>query len=322
MLTTMRAALLRRPGTPDELEIAETAVPDRVNAEFLVKVVASSVNPIDAKTRAGRGVFGAIHTLPAVLGHDFSGVVVQSPYSAHPIKPGDEVFGMVMVPRFSGSYAEYVSVPSLSVVRKPSTLSHIEAAGVPLAALTAWGMVVEVAKAHEGQRMLIHAGSGGVGHFAVQFASYFGAHVIATTSTPNLTWLRSLGATELIDYTTTRFENVVRDVDVVIDLVGNVHDDTGTRSLKVVRPGGLIVNAPTGSWPTFQEDVAAAGMRGTDFKVAPDGNALAVIARLLESGNVKVHVQQIFALDEIADAHRAIESGHTRGKIVVKVAEG
>jgi NADPH:quinone reductase-like Zn-dependent oxidoreductase len=322
MLTTMRAALLRQPGAPEQFEIAETAVPDRVNAEFLVKVVASSVNPIDAKTRAGRGVFSAIHCLPAVLGHDFSGVVVQSPYSAHPIKPGDEVFGMVMVPRFSGAYAEYVSVPSLSVVRKPSTLSHIEAAGAPLAALTAWGMVVEVAKAHEGQRMLIHAGSGGVGHFAVQFASYFGAHVIATTSTPNISWLRSLGAAELIDYTTTRFEDVVRDVDVVIDLIGNVHDDTGTRSLTVLRPGGLIVNAPTGSWPTFQDDVAAAGMRGTDFKVAPDGNALAVIARLLESGNVKVHVQQIFALDEIAEAHRAIEGGHTRGKIVIKVAEG
>ena len=158
MLTTMRAALLRQPGAPEQLEISETAVPDRVNAEFLVKVVASSVNPIDAKTRAGRGVFAAIRDFPAVLGHDFSGVVVQSPFAAHPIKPGDEVFGMVMVPRFSGTYAEYVSVPSLSVVRKPSTLSHIEAAGVPLAALTAWGMVVEVAKAHEGQRMLIHAG--------------------------------------------------------------------------------------------------------------------------------------------------------------------
>ena len=101
-----------------------------------------------------------------------------------------------------------------------------------------------------------------------------------------------------------------------------MHDDTGTRSLRVLRPGGLIVNVPTGSWPTFQEDAAAAGMRGTDFKVAPDGNALAVIARLLESGNVKVHVQQIFALDQIAEAHRSIEGGHTRGKIVVKVAEG
>jgi NADPH:quinone reductase-like Zn-dependent oxidoreductase len=322
MQTTMRAALLHRAGDADEFTVGEAPVPDRVNAEFLVKVVAAGLNPIDAKTRAGRGVFSAIKDFPAVLGHDFSGVVVQSPYAAHPIQPGDEVFGMVMVPRFSGTYAEYVSVPSLSVVRKPSTLSHIEAAGVPLAALTAWGMVVEVAKAHEGQRMLIHAGSGGVGHFAVQFASYFGAHVIATTSSPNVSWLRSLGAAEVVDYTTTRFEDAVRDVDVVIDLIGNVHDDTGSRSLSALRPGGLIVNAPTGSWPTFQEEITAAGVRGTDYKVAPDGNALAVICRLLESGNVRSHVDQIFALDQIAEAHRALESGHTRGKIVLKVAEG
>ncbi|ANF32703.1 NADPH:quinone reductase [Leifsonia xyli] len=322
MPKTMRAALLDDAGGPDALRLGETAYPDRVNAEFLVKVVAASVNPIDAKTRAGRGVFGAIHSFPAVLGHDFSGVVVESPYSAHPIRPGDEVFGMVAVPRSGGSYAEYVSVPALSVVKKPATLSHIEAAAVPLAALTAWGMVVEVAKAHEGQRMLIHAGSGGVGHFAVQFASYFGAHVIATASGSKASWLRSLGAAEVIDYRTTRFEDVVHDADVVIDLVGNVHDDTGTRSLAALRPGGLIVNAPTGSWPGFAEDAANAGVRGTDYKVAPDGNTLAVIARLLEAGNVRVHVDEIFPLDRIADAHAAIEGGHTRGKIAVKIAEG
>lgn len=322
MHETMRAALLDRAGDPEVLRMGEIASPSRVNAEFLVKVVAASVNPLDAKTRAGRGVFGAIADFPAVLGHDFSGVVVESPFHAHPIRPGDEVFGMVLVPRYTGTYAEYIAVPSLSVVRKPSTLSHIEAAGAPLAALTAWGMVVEVAKAHEGQRMLIHAGSGGVGHFAVQFASYFGAHVIATASGSNVSWLRSLGAAEVVDYSTTRFEDAVSEVDVVIDLIGNVHDDTGSRSLRVLRRGGLIVNAPTGSWPTFATEVAEVGVRGTDFKVAPDGNTLAVIARLLESGNVRVHVDQIFELDQVADAHRAIESGHTRGKIVLKVAEG
>ena len=322
MSKTMRAALLDAAGGPEALRIGEVPYPDTVNAEFLVKVVASGVNPIDAKTRAGRGVFDAIHSFPAVLGHDFSGVVVESPYSSHPLKPGDEVFGMLPVPRSGGSYAEYVSAPALSVVRKPATLSHIEAAAAPVAALTAWGMVVDVAKAHEGQRMLIHAGSGGVGHFAVQFASYFGAHVIATASGAKASWLRSLGAAEVIDYTTTRFEEVVHGADVVIDLIGNVHEDTGTRSLSVLRPGGLIVNAPTGSWPTFADDVAAAGVRGTGYKVAPDGNTLAVIARLLEAGNVRVHVDEIFPLDRIADAHTAIESGHTRGKIVLKVAEG
>jgi NADPH:quinone reductase-like Zn-dependent oxidoreductase len=161
-----------------------------------------------------------------------------------------------------------------------------------------------------------------VGHFAVQFASYFGAHVIATASGSKASWLRALGASEVVDYTTTRFEDVVEEVDVVIDLVGNVHDSTGSRSLSVLRPGGLIVNAPTGSWPGFAEEIRAAGVRGTDFKVAPDGNTLAVIARLLESGNVRVHVDEIYGLDDIAAAHRAIEEGHTRGKIVVKVAEG
>ncbi|GAA0429799.1 NADP-dependent oxidoreductase [Leifsonia naganoensis] len=322
MPKTMRAALLDAAGGPESLRIGDTISPDRVNAEFLVKVVAAGVNPLDAKTRAGRGVFDAIHSFPAVLGHDFSGVVVESPYSAHPLRPGDEVFGMVMVPRFGGSYAEYISVPSLSVVRKPSTLSHIEAAAAPLAALTAWGMVVEVAKAHEGQRMLIHAGSGGVGHFAVQFASYFGAHVIATASGSHAAWLRSLGAAEVVDYTTTRFEDAVEEVDVVIDLIGNVHDDTGSRSLSVLRPGGLIINAPTGSWPGFEDEIAAAGVRGTRYRVAPDGSTLGVISRLLEAGNVRVHVDQIYALEQIADAHRAVESGHTRGKVVLKIAEG
>ena len=129
MHETMRAAVIDGPGEPGVFRVADFAVPDRVSAEFLVKVVAAGVNPIDAKTRAGRGVFGAIRHFPSVLGQDFSGVVVQSPYEAHPIKPGDEVFGMVMVPRFGGAYAEYVTVPSISVVRKPSTLSHIEAAG-------------------------------------------------------------------------------------------------------------------------------------------------------------------------------------------------
>ena len=321
-MTTMRAMTMSEAGGPEVLSMTEIDRPVRVSAEILVKVVAAGVNPIDAKTRAGKGAFGAVKSFPVVLGNDFSGIVVEAPYAAHPLQPGTEVYGMGMVPRMSGAYAEYLTVAELSVIRKPSTLSHVEAAGVPLAALTAWGMVVETAKAHEGQRILIHAGAGGVGHFAVQFAAYFGAHVFATGSTRNLSWLRELGASEVIDHSTTRFEDLVHDVDVVIDLIGNVHDDTGSRSLKVLRPGGLIVNAPTGSWPTFQDEIAVAKVGGTDFKVAPDGNALAVICRLLESSNVRVHVDKIFPLDQIAEAHRVLEAGHTRGKIVLKVAEG
>lgn len=318
---TMRAVIIDRPGPPEELHEAEVPLPLRVSSEVLIRVVAAGVNPIDAKTRAGNGVAAAIEHWPAVLGQDFSGVVVESPYDSFALQPGDEVFGMAMVPRYSGSYAEYVSVPSISVVRKPATLAHLEAAAVPLAALTAWGLVVEVAKAHEGQRMLIHAAAGGVGHFAVQLAAYFGAHVTATGSTRNLSWLRELGAAKVVDYTAERFEDVVTGQDVVIDLVGNVHDMTGSRSLQTLRPGGLIVNAPTGSWPSFREEAAAAGVRATNYRVAPDGSTLAVIARLLASGDLHVHVEEVFDLADAAESHRRIERGHVRGKLVLKVSD-
>jgi NADPH:quinone reductase-like Zn-dependent oxidoreductase len=319
-MSTMRAVVVEGAGDPDVLRLTEVERPSTTNSEFLVKVIAAGVNPIDAKTRAGRGV-SSLLTYPAVLGNDFSGIVISSPYEGHPIKPGDEVYGMAQVPRNGGTYAEFVSVPSMSIARKPKALSHVEAAAVPLAALTAWGMVVELAKAHEGQRILIHAGAGGVGHFAVQFARFFGAWVIATGSTRNLGWLSELGANEVIDYTATRFDELVENVDVVIDLIGNVHDNTGSRSLSVLRPGGLIVNAPTGSWSTFIDDATAAGMRASHYKVSADGSTLAVISRLLESGDVRVFVDQVFPLDQAAEAHRALEGGHTRGKMVLKVSD-
>lgn len=321
-MTTMRAVIIDATGPADQLHPADVPMPVRTSAEFLVKVVAAGLNPIDAKTRAGSGVSAAIQRWPVILGNDFSGIVVEPPYHGHPIKPGDEVYGMTMVPRFDGAYAEYLTVPALCVARKPKGLSHVEAAGVPLAALTAWGAVVEVAKAHEGQRVLIHAGAGGVGHFAVQFAAFFGAHVIATGSERNEGWLRELGAREFVDYGSTRFEDAVSDVDVVIDLIGNVHDDTGSRSLTVLKPNGLIVNVPTGSWPTFLDEAAAAGVRASGYRVSPDGATLAIVSRLLQSGDVRVYVDQVFDLADAADAHRALETGHTRGKIVLKISDG
>ncbi|MEA9986876.1 MULTISPECIES: NADP-dependent oxidoreductase [Subtercola] len=317
----MRAAVIDATGSPEVLHVSTVRLPERINAEVLVKVAAAGVNPLDAKTRAGRGVSAAIPSFPYIVGQDFSGIVIESPYEGHPLKPGDEVYGMLSAPRGQGSYAEYVSAPSLQVCKKPGRLSLIEAAAVPVAALTAWGMVVDVAKAHEGQRILIHAAAGGVGHFAVQFAAYFGAYVIATSSPRNASWLRELGAAEIIDYTSTRFEDAVSNVDVVIDLIGNVHDDTGTRSLQTLRPGGLIVNAPTGSWPTLIPDAHALGLRATTYKVSPDASTLTVISRLINSGDVLVHVDEVFDLADAAEAHRRIEEGHTRGKLVICLAD-
>lgn len=319
-MSTMRAVVIDATGGAEQLHGATVARPVPANAEFLIKVVAAGVNPIDVKTRSGRGVAASISSFPVILGNDFSGIVVQSPFEAHPIKVGDEVYGMTMVPRFPGTYAEYISVPAMCVARKPRALSHVEAAGVPLAALTAWGAVVDVAKAHEGQRVLIHAGAGGVGHFAIQFAHFFGAHVTTTGSTRNASWLRELGANEVIDYSTTRFEDSVHDVDVVIDLIGNAQDATGSRSLSVLKPGGLMVSVPTGTWPTLAEDAAAAGVRATGYRVSADGSALAVISRLLESTDVRVFVDQVFDLEAAGEAHAALETGHTRGKIVLAVS--
>jgi NADPH:quinone reductase-like Zn-dependent oxidoreductase len=318
--THMRALVIDRAGGPDELHLAELPLPLAVGDELLVRVVAAGINPIDAKTRAGSGPAAVIPGFPAVLGNDFSGVVVRAPYDSFPLQPGDAVYGMARAPRIAGSYAEYLAVSSLSVARKPSAISHIEAAGIPLAALTAWGMVT-LAQAGPGQRMLVHAGSGGVGHFAVQFARHLGAHVTATGSTASVEFLRRLGAHDVIDYTSTRFDDELRGIDSVIDLIGNVHDNTGTRSLSVLRPNGLLVNAPTGSWPTMQEEAAAAGVRATGYKVPADGRVLDAITALIDNGTVRVNIDQVFDLADGAAAHRALEGGHTRGKIVLRVTD-
>ena len=317
----MRAAVIDDFGEADAVRIGDVPVPRPVGAEVLVRVLAASVNPIDLKTRAGRGSAAGVATWPAVLGSDFSGVVVRSPYEAFGLQPGDDVYGMSAAPRSGGSFAEYAAVPCTHLTRKPQVLSHTEAAAVPLAALTAWGAVVDQLKAHDGKRILIHAGAGGVGHFAVQFAAYFGAHVIATGSTRNLGWLRELGAAEVVDHTATRFEDAVGPVDAVLDLLGEGGDGSGPRSLGVLRPGGLLVNLPSGSWPTLMADAESAGVRATTYRVAPDAAALAVISRLITSGDVRVAVQDVFPLERIADAQRAVEGGHVRGKVVVQVAE-
>jgi len=255
-----------------------------------------------------------------VLGNDFSGIVVRSPYDTFPLQPGDAVYGMARPPRIAGSYAEYLAVSSMSVAHKPHAVSHTEAAGIPLAAMTAWGMVT-LAGAAPGQRMLVHAGSGGVGHFAVQFARHLGAHVTATGSTASVEFLHRLGAHTVIDYSTTRFEDELSGIDSVIDLIGNVHDQTGTRSLAVLRANGLLVNAPTGSWPTMQEEAAAAGVRATGYKVPADARVLDTITALIDNGTVRVNIDQVFDLADGAAAHRALEGGHTRGKIVLRVTD-
>lgn len=320
---TMRASVLTEFGGPEVLAYREDMpAPILCNSEALVRVFSAGVNPIDAKTRSGKGVAAAIPQLPWILGAEFAGVVVQPPYEFAPFQAGDEVVGMLFNPRFQGSYAEYVTAPILSLAKKPANLSMAEAGAVPLAALTAWNAIVEAGSVRHGMRILIHAGAGGVGHFAIQFAKVFGAHVVTTASTRNLEFCTSLGADEVIDYTSERFEDAITEpVDLVVDLIGNAHDATGSRSIACLADGGTFLSVPTGSFPTLHEEIKAAGreLHASHLKCSPDGRALQTIMQLIEHGDVRVELSDTFPLEEAAAAHRQIESGRTRGKIALTI---
>lgn len=247
---TMRAITQDTFGGPEVLRLTELTRPEPLPTEVQIRVHAAGVNPVDWKTRAGGGMSGVLGEPPFVLGWDVSGVVTEVGFGVHTLQVGDEVYGMPWFPRQAGAYAEYVTAPARQFARKPVSVGHDLAAAVPLAALTAWQSLVDAARVEAGQRVLIHAAAGGVGHFAVQFAKHLGAHVIGTASAAKHDWLSSLGADELIDYTAVRFEDAVRDIDVVIDLIGDEHDATSTRSLKTLRPGGLLVAVPSGVSPS------------------------------------------------------------------------
>ncbi|URM96608.1 NADP-dependent oxidoreductase [Actinomadura madurae] len=315
---TMRAVTIREFGGPEVLTAEEVARPEPLPTEVLVRVHAAGVNPVDWKTREGQGMAG-LQTFPLILGWDVSGVVEEVGFGVTALAPGDEVYGMPWFPRAAGGYAEYVTAPARQWARKPATLDHAHAAAVPLAALTAWQIVVDTVQVRAGQRVLITAAAGGVGHFAVQFARHMGAHVIGTAGAARHPWLQELGADETIDYTTTRFEDAAADVDIVIDLVGDAHDRTGTRSLKVLRPGGLLVAVPGGVSPELAKAAETAGVRVTPFLVEPDGAALTTIAGLIDAGDVAVEVEETFPLDQAGAAHARGETGRSRGKLVLTV---
>jgi NADPH:quinone reductase-like Zn-dependent oxidoreductase len=276
---------------------------------------------VDWKTRGGTGMAHVLGEPPFTLGWDVSGVVEEVGFGVTTLAPGDEVYGMPWFPRAANAYAQYVTAPARQWARKPATLDHVHAAAVPLAALTAWQTVVDTARVQAGRRVLITAAAGGVGHFAVQFARHLGAHVIATASAARHPWLKELGADETVDYTTTRFEDAAADVDVVIDLVGDEHDRTSTRSLKVLRPGGLLVAVPSGVSPELVRAAGAAGVRVSPFLVEPDGAALTTIAGLIDAGEVAVEVEETFPLERAAAAHTRGEAGRTRGKLVLTVTD-
>ncbi|MEU6852177.1 NADP-dependent oxidoreductase [Actinacidiphila alni] len=307
----MRAVIQKTFGGPEVLEVAEVDRPRPLAGEVLVRVHASAVNPVDIAVRSG--AFPLLGEPPFGVGWDVSGVVEEAGPGAR-FAVGDEVYGMPFFPRAATGYAEYVAVPSRQVARKPATLDHVQAAALPLAALTAWQGLVDAARIKEGDRVLIQRAAGGVGHLAVQIAKERGAHVIAIASAPRHDFVRSLGADEVIDYRTTDFTEAVRDVDVVFDSTAQ-----GERSLAVLRPGGLLVSILEHGDAALAATVTAAGRRFAGVSVEPDYASLEAIAALVDAGRIRPYVEETFPLADAGKAHELVASGHVQGKVVLTV---
>jgi len=308
----MKAVVAHEYGAPEVLKFEEVPRPEPKEDEVLVRVIASGVNPADPLTLSGKYAREFGTHLPLIPGYDIAGIVEKTGAKVTNLKAGDAVYGY---PTFGGGWAEYVTVKQREVAAKPKTLNFTEAAAMPMGALTAWQALVDTAQLQAGQTILIHGGSGGVGSFAVQIAKARGARVIATASTANQDLLKQLGADVAIDYTKTRFEDVAKDVDAVLDPVGK---ETLARSYDVMKKGGIVMSLVARPDPV---ELEKRGIRGGAISVHPDAEDLAEIARLVDSGKIKPVVTEVLPLSEAIAAQRQAETHHTRGKLVLRIAD-
>jgi NADPH:quinone reductase-like Zn-dependent oxidoreductase len=309
----MKAVRISNYGGIEALAYENAPRPTPGDGEILIRVSSTSVNPFDCAVRAGYLSSYFNYTLPLILGTDVSGIVEEVGKGVATFRRGDEVYARAGVTR-DGAYAEYVVAPASDVARKPKSLDHIHAAAIPHVTLTAWQALFELANLTQGQTILIHGAAGGVGHIAVQLAKLHGAKVIGTAS-GNIDFLKELHIDQAIDYSSTRFEEVVDKVDVVLDTIGG---DTQERSWGVLKPGGMLVS--TVQQPS-EESAAAHGVRqAMVFSSPPIGKVLTEVAEMVDSGKIKPHVSTVLPLQEIQKAHEMIEGKHTRGKIVLQIA--
>jgi NADPH:quinone reductase-like Zn-dependent oxidoreductase len=310
--TMMKAIVVHEYGSPEVAHFEDAPVPAPKENEALVKVIAAGVNPADALAVSGKHAKEWGTQLPLVPGYDIAGTVVKIGAAVTKLKPGDAVYGY---PLMGGGWAEYCAVAETDAALKPKSATYTEAAAVPLAALTAWQALVDTIGLKGGQTILIQGGSGGVGSLAVQLAKLRGARVLATASTANQEMLKQLGADVAIDYTKVKFEDVAKNVDAVLDPIGR---DTLARSYVVVRKGGIIMSLVARPDPA---ELEKRGIRGTSIWVRPDTKDLTDIAQLIDAGKIKPIVTQILPLSEAIVAEQQAETHHTRGKIVLRIAD-
>jgi len=311
---TMKAVVIHEYGGAEVLKYEDVPQPEPKQDQLRIRVIAAGVNPVDGMIRSGMLDKEGRRTFPIILGGDISGVVEKVGSKITKFKSGDPVFAYVSLDN-SGGYAQYALVTEREAAPKPKSLTYVEGAAVPIVALTAWQALIDTAKLKAGQTVLIHGGSGGVGSFAIQIAKAHGAKVIATASTANQELLKQLGADVAIDYTKQNFENIAKDVDVVLDSIGK---DTLARSYRVMKKGGIIVSLVARPDPA---ELEKHGIRGEALSVDPNSDELSEIGKLIDEKKINVIVSQTFPLSEARKAGEQVATSHTREKIVPKVAD-
>jgi NADPH:quinone reductase-like Zn-dependent oxidoreductase len=309
----MRAIVIHAYGGPEVMRLEEVARPEPAADEVLIRVIAASINPVDVAIRKGY-LEKLVGNFPLILGMDAAGIVEKVGNKVTKYKPGDPVFAFFTL-KDEGGYAEFVTAKEDELAPKPNTVSFAQGAGVGAAGSTAWEALVDTANLRAGQTVLIHGGSGGVGHFAIQIAKARGAKVFATASTANQEFLRQMGADVAIDYTRTKFEDVAKDVDVVLDTVGQ---DTLDRSYGAVKKGGIIVSIVDDPKPASLE---AHGIRGATLRCTPKAGVLEELSKLMEKKKVTPVISQTFPMAQVVQAQDQIATGHTRGKLILKVSD-
>jgi len=310
----MKAIRMHNYGGPEVLVYEDVSQPKPSRGEVLIEVHAAGVNPIDWKVREGYAKGWLNHKLPLIPGWDVSGIVVDLGEGVKNFAAGDQVYGKLDA-SLDGAYAEYAVTNTENIAFKPRTADHVHAAAVPIAALTAWQSLFDLAGLSAGQTVLIHAAAGGVGHFAVQFAKWKGARVLGTASVRNAEFVKKIGADMVIDYTTRKFEEEASGVDCVLDTQGG---DVLRRSLPVLKRGGIVVSTLE---ELSAEDLKKYGIRAAHIVARSDSSQLKEIASLMDAGHVKTMVETVLPLEEARKAHELSQSGHARGKIVLKVKE-
>ena len=311
--TKMRAVRQDVLGGPEVLRVVELDRPKPGPSQILVRVHAAGLNPTDWKHRATGRFLG---DPPFVLGWEASGVVEAVGLGVTLFAPGDEVFGMLPYPFGVGAFAEYVVGPTRAFAAKPANVDYVTAGAIPLAALTAWQALVDTANLRSGQRALIHAAAGGVGHFAVQIAKARGAYVIGTASAAKHDFLRRIGVDEPVDYREVDFAEVVSDVDVALDAVGG---DYAVRSLDTLKPNGIVVSIIPSGDGTLAAEARRRGLRAKTLLVEADHAGMSAIAALVSAGSLRPEIAGVFPLEEAAKAHELGETNRTTGKLVLEV---